>query len=127
MSPRRLAAAAVTLVALLATAGCGDPPVTRDEFIEQLRSITSGVDEATPELAGCIYDRISDDEDLLEAASSGADLPKEQEERLEGITSDCWERVNAPEDPEDGGDDGDREDGDRTTTTTSRSGRDDDS
>ncbi len=86
--------------------------MTRDEFIAQLRSITSGVDQATPELAGCIYDRISDDEDLLEAASSGAELPKEQEERLERITSDCWERVNAPE---------------PTTTTTSRSGSDDDS
>jgi hypothetical protein len=103
-----IALAAVGLV--LGVTGCGDPPVTRDQFIAQMRSITSGNDRASPELAGCIYDRIAGDQDLLEAASSGADLPKAQEEELERITADCWKRVNSR-------DSGSK----RTTTTTTRS------
>jgi len=108
MSLRRPLAVVLVGLALVAS-GCGDPPVTKDQFVDQMRSITSGKDRATPELAGCIYDRIADDRDLLEAASSGSDLPKRQEDQLARITSDCWKRVNT------------RDKGSKRTTTTTRS------
>ncbi len=119
--PSALLLATIVAVSTLGLAGCGSDPVTRDEFIAQMRNITSGPDQATPELSGCIYDKIADDRDLLESASSGADLPKRDEERLASITADCWAQV---EDDSSGGgkkDDGKndgKDDGDSTTTTS---------
>jgi hypothetical protein len=84
------------LAALLAlgTVGCGDAPVTKEQFVAQMRRVTAGSDRASPELAGCIYDRIAGDRTLLEDASSGADLAKAEERRLEQITKDCWSHLH---------------------------------
>jgi len=84
--------------------GCGDDAVTRDEFMDQLQAVTSGPDRATKELAGCIYDQIADDPDLLEEASRPTGASKSSSDQLSRITRDCWSQ----ERPDDKG---------RTTTT----------
>lgn len=91
MTPTRSRAVALFLVVgLAATAvGCGDDPITRDQFVAQLSAVTSGVDKATPALAGCIFDRIDGNAKLLESASKTTDIAKQDEDQLAAITRRC--------------------------------------
>lgn len=70
-------------------AGCGDDPITRDQFVAQLSAVTSGVDKAPPALAGCIFDRINGNAKLLESASKSTDIDKKDEDQLAAITKRC--------------------------------------
>ncbi len=98
---RRLVPKVVAGVALalsgLALSACGDDAVTRDEFIAQLQAVTSGPDRATKELAGCIYDQIADDPDLLEEASRPTSASESASDRLSKITRDCWAQERTDE------------------------------
>lgn len=80
---------ALTVALLFGSVGCGDDPITRNQFVAQLSAVTSGVDKATPELAGCIFDRIAGDAKLLESASKTIDIAKQDEDRLAAITKRC--------------------------------------
>ena len=124
--PSALFLATFAAVLTVGASACGSDPVTRDEFIAQMRNITSGPDQATPELSGCIYDKIADDRDLLESASSGADLPKRDEERLADITADCWAKVEDVSPSGDGKDDSkddSKDDNTKDSTTTTSKDR----
>ncbi len=91
MTATRSRTIALLLSAALATlsVGCGDDPITRDQFVAQLSAVTSGVDKAPPALAGCIFDRINGNAKLLESASKSTDIAKEDEDQLAAITKRC--------------------------------------
>ena len=88
-SGRRVAVTALVAVLAFCSAGCGDDPITRDQFVAQLSEVTTGPDKATPELAGCIFDRIAGDARLLESASKTIDIAKKDEDRLASIAKRC--------------------------------------
>ena len=86
---RTLALAVLTLIPLGTATACGDDPISRDEFIKELSSVTSGPDRATTEVAGCIYDAIAGDNKLLVAASKSTDISKSNSDKLAAITKRC--------------------------------------
>ena len=89
-STRRGPVAAILLLTLLAiTSSCGGDDISRDDFISQLSAVTGGPDQATPEVAGCIYDQISSDRRLLIEASKPSKISKQDSQRLTSITKSC--------------------------------------
>jgi len=68
---------------------CGGNDISRDDFISQLSAVTGGPDQATPEIAGCIYDQISTDPRLLIEASKPTRISKKDSQRLTAITKSC--------------------------------------
>lgn len=85
----RLALGLVACVALPMLTSCGDDPVSRGDFIQQLIAVTSGPDKADEALAGCIYDAIAGDSQLLETASRSTSLNDTDDARLSSITKVC--------------------------------------
>lgn len=71
-------------------AGCGDSKITKSEFRRQLQSVTAGPDKPTDSLADCIYNRISDDPDLLVAAVKPDEPDTKNAAKLAAATTACW-------------------------------------
>lgn len=81
--------AILCLTLLAMTSSCGGDDISRDDFISQLSAVTGGPDQATPEVAGCIYDQISSDRRLLIEASKPTEISKRDAQRLTSITKSC--------------------------------------
>jgi hypothetical protein len=85
---RGLALGFALALSVAAMTSCGDDVPSKADFTTQIGKVTGG--RVTPELAGCVYDRLQKDQPaLLRRAIATPDLSHAEEDKMSKLLAQC--------------------------------------
>ena len=86
----RAASLTLGLLSILGTAGCGDEPFVRADFVRQVTKPDGGLDK---DVANCVYDLMADDAvlvaDIGEHGGWSDDISAKSDTKLQKIVARC--------------------------------------
>jgi hypothetical protein len=74
-------------LSVAAMTSCGDDVPSKADFANEIGKVTNG--RVTPDLAGCVYDKLQDDTALLRRAIATPDLSKDEDDKMTKLLAQC--------------------------------------
>jgi hypothetical protein len=75
------------VVSLAAISSCGSDVPSKADFATEIGKVTGG--RVSPDLAGCVYDKLQNDTALLRRAIATPDLSKDEDDKMTKLLAQC--------------------------------------